>query len=323
MFDVTALLLKTGANAIGGRRWATDSTTCAGGRYAKYTDLSAGPASHQTAARIRRWHCRRHGDGRFLARHTMGRLRSPASTAARTSTRACEPAGWDRPASTIPPGPAPPAWKLPGGEFRAQASPPIRCAANVSPGEGHRAEAGGRVYDLGQNFAGWPQHRSERRAGASKHDARRTARFQRLGVATLLRRSGCTSLTPCAAGARKRGRRDSPTTASATSRWKCGSEARQAAPRCSPEGQFVHLDARRTGEFSCSNDLLNRIHALIDAAMRSNLQHVLTDCPHREKLGWLEQFHLMGPALLYDWDLARSFRPRSCATCARPRPSMA
>jgi hypothetical protein len=32
---------------------------------------------------------------------------------------------------------------------------------------------------------------------------------------------------------------------------------------------------------------------------------LLMDCPHREKLGWLEQTHLNGPALRYEWDLAR------------------
>ena len=34
---------------------------------------------------------------------------------------------------------------------------------------------------------------------------------------------------------------------------------------------------------------------------------VLTDCPHREKLGWLEQFHLNGPAIRYEFDTARIF----------------
>ncbi len=43
------------------------------------------------------------------------------------------------------------------------------------------------------------------------------------------------------------------------------------------------------GYFSCSNNLLNRIHNLIDWGIKSNFQSVLTDCPHREKLGWLEQ----------------------------------
>ena len=33
------------------------------------------------------------------------------------------------------------------------------------------------------------------------------------------------------------------------------------------------------------------------------MQSVFTDCPHREKLGWLEQVHLNGPGLLYNYDL--------------------
>ncbi|MCE1200381.1 MAG: hypothetical protein LWW85_15555, partial [Marinilabiliales bacterium] len=59
----------------------------------------------------------------------------------------------------------------------------------------------------------------------------------------------------------------------------------------------------QTGRFNCSNQLFNRIDQLIDWAIRSNLQSVVTDCPHREKLGWLEQTYLMGSALLYNYDL--------------------
>ena len=42
---------------------------------------------------------------------------------------------------------------------------------------------------------------------------------------------------------------------------------------------------------------------MIGKAVRSNMQSVFTDCPHREKLGWLEQIHLNGPGLLYNYDL--------------------
>ncbi|MEI6275995.1 MAG: family 78 glycoside hydrolase catalytic domain [Prolixibacteraceae bacterium] len=59
----------------------------------------------------------------------------------------------------------------------------------------------------------------------------------------------------------------------------------------------------RRGEFSCSNQLFNQIYTLIDWAIRSNLQSVVTDCPHREKLGWLEQTYLMGASLHYNYDL--------------------
>jgi hypothetical protein len=42
-------------------------------------------------------------------------------------------------------------------------------------------------------------------------------------------------------------------------------------------------------------------------AQRSNLAHVISDCPHRERLGWLEQYHLNGPALRYEFGLTRLY----------------
>ncbi|MGA2232350.1 MAG: family 78 glycoside hydrolase catalytic domain [Tepidisphaeraceae bacterium] len=68
-------------------------------------------------------------------------------------------------------------------------------------------------------------------------------------------------------------------------------------------GQFVHADLPSAGSFSCSNDTLNRIHTLINNAILSNSQSILTDCPHREKLGWLEQDHLMAHAIMMNWDV--------------------
>ncbi len=64
----------------------------------------------------------------------------------------------------------------------------------------------------------------------------------------------------------------------------------------------------KTGEFSCSNLLFNQIYTLIDWAVRSNLQSVVTDCPHREKLGWLEQTYLMGASLHYNYNLYLLYR---------------
>ena len=69
----------------------------------------------------------------------------------------------------------------------------------------------------------------------------------------------------------------------------------------------MHSASEPVGEFDCSNDLFNRIRKLIRWAQRSNLMSVLTDCPHRERLGWLEQYHLNGPSLRYEFDLAQLF----------------
>ena len=71
------------------------------------------------------------------------------------------------------------------------------------------------------------------------------------------------------------------------------------------ESCFVYNSAARTGTFECSNPRINATHRIIDRAIRSNWQAVWTDCPAREKLGWLEQDWLNGEALVYNYD-ARS-----------------
>lgn len=70
--------------------------------------------------------------------------------------------------------------------------------------------------------------------------------------------------------------------------------------------QSLHIrnSAGHIGEFSCSNNLFNRTYNLIDWAIKSNIVSVFTDCPHREKLGWLEESHLVGPSIRYNYDIA-------------------
>lgn len=72
---------------------------------------------------------------------------------------------------------------------------------------------------------------------------------------------------------------------------------------------FVYNSSPQTGTFRCSNDLFNNAHRIIVNAVKSNMQAVFTDCPHREKLGWLEQVHLNGPGLFYNFDLT-TFVPK-------------
>ncbi len=57
------------------------------------------------------------------------------------------------------------------------------------------------------------------------------------------------------------------------------------------------------GAFSCSDTLFNQIFELINWSIKSNMASVATDCPHREKLGWLEQTYLIGPSMHYNFDI--------------------
>lgn len=66
---------------------------------------------------------------------------------------------------------------------------------------------------------------------------------------------------------------------------------------------FIYNSAKKVSTFECSNEIFNSAHRIIEKAARSNMQSVFTDCPHREKLGWLEEVHLNGPGLLYNYDL--------------------
>ena len=72
--------------------------------------------------------------------------------------------------------------------------------------------------------------------------------------------------------------------------------------------KLVHVRTAlpEVGSFACSSELFNHTHRLIDWAIRSNTSHVLSDCPHREKLGWLECSYLLAPSFQYryqcrDW----------------------
>lgn len=73
------------------------------------------------------------------------------------------------------------------------------------------------------------------------------------------------------------------------------------------KSHFIYNSTNENGHFESSNEIFNKAHELIKNAVRSNMQSVFTDCPHREKLGWLEETHLNGPGLLYNWDLTQFF----------------
>ena len=65
----------------------------------------------------------------------------------------------------------------------------------------------------------------------------------------------------------------------------------------------LHSDMRRTGWFSCSDELLNRLHENVLWSMRGNFVDLPTDCPQRdERLGWTGDIQVFAPtaAFLYD-----------------------
>ena len=73
-------------------------------------------------------------------------------------------------------------------------------------------------------------------------------------------------------------------------------------------GLHIRNAAEKVGSFSSSDTLFNKTFDLINWAIKSNMVSVFTDCPHREKLGWLEELHLMGSSVRYNYNAAPLFK---------------
>lgn len=204
----------------------------------------------------------------------------------------------------------------PGGKLKglSAAAPPITVAATLAPLQRVQLEPAVLVYDLGQNASVIPKLTVRGPRGSRV----------RIIPAELL-------------GANGRVDRTSATQDGVRPAWWQYTLAGDAAEEWTPQffyqggrylqvelfpaendsvlpevvklaGLVVHTAATPNGEFASSCELFNRIYTLVRWAQRSNLMSVITDCPHREKLGWLEQYHLNGPSLRYNFDLLTLYR---------------
>ena len=305
-YDVTDQI-QPGANALG--VWLGNGMfNVAGGRYVKFTG-SFGPPQLILQLQIE-W-----ADG------TATQIGSDDSwrTAPGPITFSCifggedydarrEPVGWDRPG--FDDSPWSPAFVTagPGGRLTAQSAPPVKVMRTFPTSKITEPQPGVFVHDLGQNFSGWPQLTVRGPAGSQVKLIPGELLDER-GLVSQRSSGGPVSFSYTLKGdglevwhprftyygfryVQVEGASRDPAQAS------LGQPA-----VLDLEGQFVHSSAETVGQFSCSSDLFNRVHALIRAAILSNLQSVLTDCPHREKLGWLEVSHLLGPAIMFNYDV--------------------
>ncbi len=226
-----------------------------------------------------------------------------------------DPKGWDSPG--FDDSKWSPALEVngPGGSLSGHLIPPIRAAQTFQPVKITEPRAGILVYDLGQNLAGWPRISVRGQAGDTV----------KLTAGELLNPDGTVSQHSANAD---------PTSANLFSYTLKGGGEEEWHPRfsywgfryvqvegatrsksrdgkpvlVSLDGQFLHDDAAVDGSFVTSKALFNQIHHLIDAAILSNMMSVLTDCPHREKLGWLEQTHLAGTSIMFNYDVLHLYQ---------------
>jgi hypothetical protein len=74
------------------------------------------------------------------------------------------------------------------------------------------------------------------------------------------------------------------------------------------EALIIRAENEAVSSFETSSTLFNSIHGIIDRSFQSNMYSVLTDCPTREKSGWLEQDQLVIDPVVWGYDIRAYFK---------------
>jgi alpha-L-rhamnosidase len=68
----------------------------------------------------------------------------------------------------------------------------------------------------------------------------------------------------------------------------------------------LYSDLERTGDFACSNEMLNRLQQNILWSSKSNFLDIPTDCPQRdERMGWTGDIAVFSPVACYNFNMSR------------------
>ncbi len=224
-----------------------------------------------------------------------------------------EQPGWDSPGFNDARWSAAIETKGPGGALAAQMAPAIRVIQSFQPVKVTEATPEAFIYDFGQNASAWPRVQFRGPAGATIKLVPGELLDDK-GLVTQRSSGGPSWFQYTLKG--EGVETWHPRFTYYGFRWV---QVVGAVPKANPArsgepvllsiaSEVVHSSAAPVGTFECSNKLFNRTHEIITWAIRSNMQSVLTDCPHREKLGWLEEAHLMGPSVMYNFRVPNLYR---------------
>ena len=67
----------------------------------------------------------------------------------------------------------------------------------------------------------------------------------------------------------------------------------------------MRVSCNTVGQFETSNPLINQIHRICRNSIESQMFHVFTDCPQREKMGWLDVPNQMYNSIALNFDFRR------------------
>lgn len=290
-YDVTQLL-RNGGNAIGVQLGnGIYNVVPTQGRYAKFTGSMGTP---RLIAQLEITYADGHVDT-IGSGSTWRTALGPTTTSTwyggeDYDARRTAP-GWDQPGADL----SGPTWTTaaattpPAGTTALvpHAGPPVQVMDTLQPRAITQPKPGTYVFDMGVNFAGWEQLTVSGPAGTKVT----------MSPGELLNPDGTVYQSNSDTGAPIY---DTYTlSGSGTETWHPQFEYHgfrylqvTGLPAAPDSGTVTGLVLRAAnqsaGSFSSSDTLLNGIHGIINRAVQSNMQSIVTDCPDREKLGWLE-----------------------------------
>ena len=215
-----------------------------------------------------------------------------------------EQAGWSQPGFDASRWAAVQIVDPPGGKLERQTVAPNRRIEQIRPVAIHRLTPTVHLVDMGQNFAGWARIQIAAPTGtrialryAEAVDAKGRLDTASTGVfATMVEQIDtfiCDSRDAVQTWEPRftyHGFRYVEVTG-----WPGELGADDIA------GIAVHTDLKPAGHFECSDPRLNQLHQMARWTLRSNLHGIPTDCPAREKCGWLGDAHIMCEYTIYNY----------------------
>ena len=217
-----------------------------------------------------------------------------------------EPPGWQRPGADLtswqaalvtgPPGT--------GTVLSGQMTPPVQQIGRVHPVKITQPKTGHYVFDMGVDFSGWEQLSVSGPAGTKI--TMTPAELIRTDGTVLQNNGSPFYETYTLAG-------------TGTEVWHpqfsyhvfryLDVTGLPSAPDVNTITGLALMSALDSaGTVDTGNALVNGAHKIIKQAVNNNFFSVPTDCPNREKLGWLEQDHLVFPSVARNYDVAAYYR---------------
>jgi alpha-L-rhamnosidase len=321
-YDVKALLVP-GANVLGvmlGNGMYNVQRTKLPDGHSRYTKFDASFGAPKLIAELRIVYADGHAD--MIATDTFWKtMRGPVLF---TSTFGGEDddarkltTGWNQPGAI---GEWEPAQIVdgPGGELIPAIAPEMLADGTHPVVRSVHLEHGRVVYDLGQNFSGVVKITARGQAGSTL----------KLTPGELLSTDGSVSQVSSGApmwwrytlSGAKDGEEWQPKFGYYGFRYVQAEWTAEPGNVVSVTGIPWHSASPVTGSFESSNKMLNAIHRLIVEAMHNNEATLMTDCPHREKLGWLEETQLVANGLMFNNNLQGLYTAtdRNIADAQRP-----